>query len=144
MRNTLNGMLWAGNVEDAKTYIRGLDAKLLKNNGKAEDLVLYLERKEEHIPCYALRKALGMRNSSNPVEKANDTCVARRQKHNGMSWSPNGSSALAIISAAVSNGELSQWLSERTLNFRMVALQLYSPCIVSGVSPVISTMSSTG
>lgn len=66
-------------------------------------------------------EAMGLRNSSNPVEKANDTCVAKRQKHNGMSWSPSGSSALAIISAAVSNGELSQWLSERTLNFKMVA-----------------------
>ena len=68
-----------------------------------------------------MRKALALRNSSNPVEKANDICVAKRQKHNGMSWSPNGSAALAVISAVYSNGELSQWLNERTLNFRMAA-----------------------
>ena len=35
----------------------------------------------------ALRANLGLRNSSNPVEKANDLVVAGRQKHNGMAWS---------------------------------------------------------
>ena len=91
------------------------------NGFKPKEMVGYLERKKVHIPCYAMRKALGLRNSSNPVEKANDKCVAKRQKHNGMSWSPNGSAALAVISAVYSNGELSQWLNERTLNFRMAA-----------------------
>ena len=121
VRNALLGMLWVGNVEDAKNYIRKLDDKLLKNKGKAEEMVAYLERKKDFIPCYAMRKALALRNSSNPVEKANDICVAKRQKHNGMSWSPNGSAALAVISAVYSNGELSQWLNERTMNFRMAA-----------------------
>ena len=121
VRNALLGMLWVGNVEDAKNYIRKLDDKLLKNKGKAEEMVAYLERKKDFIPCYAMRKALGLRNSSNPVEKANDIRVAKRQKHNGMFWSPGGSAALAVISAVYSNGELSQWLNERTLNFRMAA-----------------------
>ena len=121
VRNALLGMLWVGNVEDAKNYIRKLDDKLLKNKGKAEEMVAYLERKKDFIPCYAMRKALGLRNSSNPVEKANDIRVAKRQKHHGMFWSPGGSAALAVISAVYSNGELSQWLNERTLNFRMAA-----------------------
>ena len=121
VRNTLHSMLWVGNVEDAKNYLRKLDDKLLKNKGKVSELIDYLERKENHIPCYALRKALGLRNSSNPVEKANDICVAKRQKHNGMSWSPGGSAALAVISTASSNGELAQWLNNRTLPFKMVA-----------------------
>ncbi len=119
--NALLGMLWVGNVEDAQNYIRKLDDKLLKNKGRAEEMVGYLERKKDYIPCYALRKALGLRNSSNPVEKANDIYVAKRQKHNGMSWSPNGSAALAVITAIYSNGELSHWLNERTLNFKMAA-----------------------
>ena len=121
VRNALHGMLWAGNVEDAMNYIRKLDDKLLKNKGKAEEMANYLERKRSHIPCYALRKALGLRTSSNPVEKANDICVAKRQKHNGMSWSPSGSAALAVISAVYSNRELFQWLNEQTLTFKMRA-----------------------
>lgn len=121
VRNALLGMLWVGNVEDAKNYIRKLDDKLLKNKGKAEEMVAYLKRKKDFIPCYAMRKALALRNSSNPVEKANDICVAKRQKHNGISWSPNGSAALAVITAVNSNGGLSQWLNERTLTFKMRA-----------------------
>ena len=121
VRNALLGMLWVGNVEDAQNYIRKLDDKLLKNKGRAEEMVGYLERKKDHIPCYAMRKALGLRNSSNPVEKANDICVAKRQKHNGMSWSPSGSAALAVISAVYSNRELFQWLNEQTLTFKMRA-----------------------
>ena len=68
VRNALLGMLWVGNVEDAKNYIRKLDDKLLKNKGKAEEMVAYLERKKDFIPCCAMRKALALRNSSNPVE----------------------------------------------------------------------------
>ena len=49
-----------------------------------------------YIPCYALREALDLQNSSNPGEKANDLCVAARQKHQGMSWSRNGSVALVL------------------------------------------------
>ena len=39
VRNALLGMLWVGNVEDAKNYIRKLDDKLLKNKGKAGEMV---------------------------------------------------------------------------------------------------------
>jgi hypothetical protein len=41
--------------------------------------------------CYALRKKLGLRVSSNPVEKANDLLASNKQKHQGMSWSADGS-----------------------------------------------------
>ena len=38
-------------------------------------------------------------------------CVAQRQKHNGMSWSTSGSSALAQISALILNNQLLSWLN---------------------------------
>ena len=59
--------------------------------------------------CYALRAGLGLRNSSNPVEKTNDILVAQRQKHNGMSWSKYGSSALAAIEMVFYNGYEDIW-----------------------------------
>ena len=58
---------------------------------------------------------LGLRNSSNDVEKENDLIVAQRQKHNGMSWSTTGSGALAQITALSINGELGDWLRENYL-----------------------------
>ena len=73
------------------------------------------EKHRAHIPCYALRHLLGLRNSSNRVEKANDLVVAQRQKHNGMSWSITGSIALAQIKALFLNHEMSRWLHSRTL-----------------------------
>lgn len=89
IRNVLDRKLWASNVDDAVTYLRGLDTKFIKNPLRLEDAVKYLERKKSYIPCYALRSVLNYRNSGNPVEKANDLIVAGRQKHNGMSCAPD-------------------------------------------------------
>jgi hypothetical protein len=71
------------------------------------------------VPCYALRERLGLRNSSNRGEKANDLVVARRQKHNGMSWSDDGSFAFATVATAVSNGELDNWVHRRLFSFNL-------------------------
>ena len=74
----------------------------------------------ENVTCYALRRELNLRISSNRVEKANDIVVATRQKHNGMSWSKSGSGALAIITAARINGELEKWMATGEVEFKMV------------------------
>ena len=72
----------------------------------------YLERKKENICCHAIRRAFNLRLSSNAAEKSNDLVVADRQKHNGMSWSNNGSGALAALSAAYRNNTLRLWIQE--------------------------------
>ncbi len=85
------------------------------------ELIAYLERNRPYIPCYEMRKQLGLRNSSAIGEKMNDLVVAERQKHNGMSWSKEGSVALASITAMKRNSESRKWFAERELNFRLVA-----------------------
>lgn len=79
--------------------------------------VMYLP----YIPCYALRKELGLRNSSNTGEKMNDLIVSDRQKHNGMSWSKEGSVALASITALKRNKESRKWFEKRELDFELAA-----------------------
>ena len=103
-------ILWAGNVEEAIAFLHHLNEDFLRPKNKIDDLCQYLEKHREHIPPYALRAELGLRNSSNRVEKANDLCAAQRQKHNGMSWSSSGSGALAQIFALILNHELLSWL----------------------------------
>ena len=103
-------ILWAGNVTEAVLYLQNLNPGVLRPNHRVCDLTGYLEKHREHIPSYALRAELGLRNSSNRVEKENDLVVAQRQKHNGMSWSTVGSGALAQITALSINGELYDWL----------------------------------
>ena len=105
-------ILWVGNVDEAIAYLQDLGTDVLREKNRIEDLCQYIEKHREHIPPYALRAKLGLRNSSNRVEKANDIVVAHRQKHNGMSWSTSGSGALAQVSAFISNDELHSWLNE--------------------------------
>ena len=117
IRKHLDGILWAGNISDAIDYLYSLDETNIKNAQKLDEAVEYLKGKKPYICCYALRAALGYRNSSNPAEKANDLVVATRQKHNGMSWSFLGSHALAIIEAVSLNGERDGWLRNRIIRF---------------------------
>ena len=109
-------ILWAGNVSEAIDYLRNLDQNLLRVKNRISDLTGYLDKHRKHIPCYALRAELGLKNSSNRVEKENDLLVAKRQKHNGMSWSTVGSGALAQIAALSINGELHDWLRDDYLS----------------------------
>src|SRR5258708_30051581 len=79
--------------------LRNVKENAIKNKKELENLINYFDRNRSCIPCYALRKKLGLRVSSNHVEKANDVVVSNRQKHNGMSWSADGSTSLATLTA---------------------------------------------
>ncbi len=105
-------ILWAGNVNEAIAYLQSLNKSVLRPQNRMDELLRYIEKHREHIPPYALRSELGLKISSNRVEKANDLVVAQRQKHNGMSWSSSGSGALAQITAIMMNDELHSWLYE--------------------------------
>lgn len=112
-------ILWAGNVQGAVEYLESLPESMVKSRKQLEGQADYLRRKEAYIACYAVRAELGLRNSSNPVEKENDILVARRQKHNGMSWSKTGSGALAAIEMVFENGEADMWFQKKQIPFMM-------------------------
>ncbi len=77
--------LWLGKVQKGIKVSQDLSQDQMKNTKELHNLINYLDHNSSFIPCYALRKKLGLRISSNPVEKANDLVVSTRQKHNGMS-----------------------------------------------------------
>jgi len=114
----LLSFLWHGCVDKAIASLQKVDPGDIKDCKSLEDLISYLERNRPYIPCYSVRKSLGLCNSSNRGEKANDLIVSERQKHNGMSWSRFGSIALATITALVHNGEHKHWLQTQTLSFK--------------------------
>lgn len=113
----LRPALWFGNVDKAIQLLRGIEPEKIKNQTVINKLIEYLERVQNHIPCYALRKELSLRNSSNTVEKANDILVAKRQKRNGMSWSQDGSIAFASVAAVKYNGNLPNWIESHSITF---------------------------
>ena len=109
-------LLWLGDVSAAAAYLKGLNPEILRPKNRIEELQNYLKERREQIPCCALRSALGLKISGNRVEKANDMIVARRQKHNGMSWSETGSGAPAQMSVRFHNGGLFPRLDENRLS----------------------------
>lgn len=125
VRNTvltrLRPLLWHGCVTQAVATLRDIPTDQVKDQAALDKLVGYFERNRSSIPCYAVRKKLGLRNSSQAGEKANDLVVSTRQKHNGMSWRPRGSTALASITALVKNHEYPCWFSNQTLAFSFAA-----------------------
>lgn len=121
IRATVGNILWTGRYEKAIKYLNSLKNSNIKNSKALQDVKDYINRKSPNITCYAIRHELGLPISSNRVEKANDIVVAKRQKHNGMSWSDKGSNALAIIKAAEVNGELREWITNKALRFGLCA-----------------------
>ena len=112
--------LWHGLVDEAIEYLDTVDSQQLKAPEALEKLKGYFVRNQSYIPCYSVRKALGLRNYSYLGEKCNDLLVSERQKHNGMSWSQLGSVALAAITALVRNKESNTWFKTGDLNFKLV------------------------
>ncbi len=119
--NVLMRILWYGMVDKAIKYLSDLDESLIKNRDALVTLIDYIERNRPYIPCYGVRKELGLRNSSNIGEKMNDLLVSDRQKHNGMSWSKDGSVALASLTALKRNKEYKKWFEKGDLEFKLVA-----------------------
>ncbi len=78
-------------------YVRAIPEEDIKSRASLERLVGYFERNRSWIPCYVLRRELGLPNSSNPVERMNNLVTSNRQKKNGMSWSQTGSLAFTVL-----------------------------------------------
>lgn len=119
--DNLKPLLWCGSTDMAIEYLMGISTNSIKNKAVLEKLIEYLQRNKPYIPCYAVRKELGLCNSSAIGEKMNDLVVSKRQKHNGMSWSKAGSVSMATISALKINKESDMWFEEGDLEFKLAA-----------------------
>lgn len=115
----LRPLLWHGLTDRTIQLLQALDPQQVKNEAARQQLLDYLHRCKPHIPCYAVRKQLGLPNGSSIGEKMNDLLVAQRQKHNGMSWSAAGSVALAALTAMIRNGESQTWFKKQTLALKL-------------------------
>jgi hypothetical protein len=110
----LLGQLWEGEVETAIRLLREA-LEWVRNPASVEELIGYLEKRRAYIPNYEQRQRAGLWIASTRVEKYNDWAVSARCKHQGMSWSPQGVLALAVLEAARRNGELEDWRRDRVL-----------------------------
>ncbi len=114
-------LLWYGMLDKAIEYLNNLSEGSIKDTSALARLINYIDRNRPYIPCYGVRKKLGLRNSSNRGEKSNDLIVSDRQKHNGMSWSKSGSVSLATLSSLKRNKEYKKWFEKNDLEFKLAA-----------------------
>ena len=108
------GALWEGKVDEAVQALRqARDAA--SRPGWLDELINYLEARRPYLADYKARKEAGQPLASHRVEKWNDWAVSERCKGRGMSWTPEGVAALAVLEAARRNGELDAWRRDRQL-----------------------------
>lgn len=119
IRSILSQKLFVGHVDDAKKYLDSISNKSLKDKSKLQELKDYLDRRQEYIYCYAIRKALHLLNSSNLAETFNNLCVSLRCKSEGKSWSQEGINAIANIRSLRINKE-TNWFANREFNYAPV------------------------
>jgi hypothetical protein len=62
-------MLWHGLTQKAIDFLNETETSLIKNQTQMTELISYLERNKPYIPCYEIRKKLGLKNSSAIGEK---------------------------------------------------------------------------
>ena len=136
MGNLMN-ILWVGNVAGAIGYLTELSSDCVKSEENRQKLIRYLQNKKAVIACYAIRRRLGLRISSNAVEKANDLTVAKRQKHQGMSWSYHGSWHFAALTALYLNHEDEIWHKSASLSFKMLPVSPPKTVAILPVAPSI-------
>jgi len=92
--------LWRGDVGRAEEFLAGV----VPRNGKAlADLLGYLDKHREEIIDYKRRREAGKPIGSGRMEKCVDQVVGHRQKGKGMSWTKDGSRALALLKMAELN-----------------------------------------
>ena len=116
-------LLWNGLTDKAIDLLEKMEVSKIKDQSVLLKLVEHLSRNKNYIPCYSIRKKVGLRNSSNIGEKMNDLIVSDRQKHNGMSWSKEGSVALTSVTALERNDEWKNWFEHGEIEFKLVSNQ---------------------
>ena len=127
IRNEFFNYIWVGDIQGGKDYLDTIDPSFVKNPSMIQSVKNYLDRKsndegQKYFYCYAMRKEMGLINSSNQGEKSNDMLVAQRQKHNGMSWVVEGSAALGHIRQIEVNGEAECFYKTGTMPFKPIKL----------------------
>lgn len=88
-------LLWRGKTEEVLKYLSG--QVIARNQQKLEELITYLNKHKAEIIDYERRQKAGKCIGSGRMEKGVDQVIGFRQKKKGMSWSRQGSKALAIL-----------------------------------------------
>jgi uncharacterized protein UPF0236 len=88
--------LWQGEVQPAVQILEAARPEA-KSEARLDELIAYLESREESLVNYRVRRVQRQYIGSGGVEKGNDLLVARRMKRRGMHWSLETADSLAAL-----------------------------------------------
>ena len=112
-------LLWEGKFEECKEFINNISSEMVKCPEAGQNIIDYLINKAEYLYHFEIRKLAGLINSSNRVEQTNNELESRRQKKNGMAWTPSGSRSLAAFSMIYKNRIQAIWFQKGEISFEM-------------------------
>jgi hypothetical protein len=95
-------LLWNGKPTDVIELIRTTESERITWK---DDLITYITKHKDEIIDYKKRKEVGKKIGSGYIESTVNKVVGRRQKSKGMSWSADGSHALAILQNSYFNAK---------------------------------------
>lgn len=101
--------LWEGKVAACLLYIEKEVQPPKWREIHKKNLLGYIEKHEAEIINYEKRKAAGKTIGSGRAESSVNQVVGMRQKKKGISWTPGGSKALAILKTLELNQEWKQY-----------------------------------
>ena len=114
----VSSILFAGNWKEAILYLQNINPDHVIRPDILNESIKYIWRKRHYITCTALRKKVGLPNSSNPSESWNNVVVSEPQKGKGKNWREEGSYAKAAIKALFHNGEADEWFYHDSFTFK--------------------------
>lgn len=114
--------IWTGNVAEAIAALSNIDPDDIDKQYAIDKLMGYLSLngKGQYITCYALRRIVGLRNSSNGVEGVNELIVALDQKGSNKTYRSDGSHAATALTAADKNHELNPYIETGAFTFEYI------------------------
>jgi hypothetical protein len=122
-RWSVPSLLWRGGIDKAVSVMENAAPLKIKDHKRLKVAIGYLNRKSSFIPDRALRKAFGLRLCGSLGEKANDSAVSSRQKHNGMSWSREESAGRASVCRSLTKGEPGERVRNHTVRLNPVPVK---------------------
>jgi len=108
LTESLVSLLWHGNQPGALAELAEIDPVRADTKEALRTLTVYLTGNAEGIVDYKAWQEMGRTVSSSIVEKTVDLLVARRCKHQGMSWSRDGADAVTLLRTIVENDRWEQ------------------------------------
>ena len=121
--------IFYGNFLETFDYVEHIPKEHIQDKKWLDEFISYIKERFDMLTCYAARKKVGLKNSSNASELCNELIVSARQKvDDRMHWCEKGSASLAAISAMFLNQVDELWFRKHEVSFKLYYVEPTKIC----------------